>query len=355
MKQNIFNFIILSNLLISNSLSAEFFINVNLNNNTQNIIIDSSYDSFGFDENGVHRSGNMTDSEGFDANGRRIDSNSSINQSLNQSLSNSYTIDLNQDVVEGNFASFSGTIDFSTLPLTISTVEGRTVLLDEGNTINPFPSGIEIIKNGSLENSLGSSQYQNTEEVYEDVQVTYWTEYVRTSTTSSAVADGDGSFSLTQRAATIPQGGIISSRTSGSTRYRYVNNQSSYTNYYTWDSGTSTWLKFRYSADYYVSNRRTRTENRLVSSTTTDYFEINGVNDGDTIDVYIPLRLQVSLDGGIYQDVILTRNNISNQSLSFEINDINVRTASFRITDLNHSTQFSILANINIQSEMLRN
>lgn len=347
MKKNNFKLTLISTMFFCGSVNAEFLLNVNLSNDqngNNGIIVVSPYDEFGFDENGIHRDGGTTDTDGFRADGRKEDNNSSINQTLDQTLSSDYSVTLTQDVVEGNFGYVSGILTFNTTPVTVLSVEGNTVVLDESLTTNPFPSDIDIILNGtSTNNSSSSTPWSNTVDLYKDVLVNYFpadTLIRHHSTGGTAYCLSDNSIS----------NGTVLQQSNTSTRRRIYYSVRYSSNDDLCGSGT-----YRYRSDLWGSDIRQRTENRLVSSTTTDYFELSGVSDGDVVDIYIPIRLQVSLDGGLYQDVTLTRENINNQSLTFELNNIDVRTASFRITDLNHSTQFSNLTNIVIQPQMLRN
>ena len=332
---------LLSIFLATTTVNANYYINVDVakKNGKSPFVIESPYDIFGFDENGIHRSGEVVDPEGFNAEGLKPDSNSVINSSLNQTLDNAYNTNITQDVVEGNFGYVSGTIIFNSTPVTVSTVENNSVILDNGLTQNPFPSGIELIKNGNIEtNSTSANPWQNTVDVYETVSEYYWTPY---------------EFIHTRDKMGLPNcntshGTLISSSNHTSTRWRHYAN----TNYPVEPHPTLDGYCI-YMTDSWASSRRTRNVEKLVSSTTTDYFIINA-NNGDIIDVYMPLRLQVSIDGGLYQDITLNRGSVSSNQLTFEIPNLNARSLDFRITDLRHSTNLTDLTGVIIQPQMSR-
>jgi hypothetical protein len=340
--KNKFKLTLLSTLIISSSLSAEFFMNVQLQKNkngNNGIFVDSPYDSFGFDKDGIHRSGDVVDIEGFGANGLKPDSNSAINMTLDQNLDNSYNIELSQDIVEGNFGYISGTINFSTTPLTVQSIEGNNVVLDEGLTTNPFPSGIDIIKNGTVVNNSGSANdWQNIVNVYQDVSVYYWTsfEYIHSRTAGSSNLN-------------MSHGTLYSTTNHTATRWRVYINRNIATR--PWPDRDDLII---YGTDNWASSRRTRNESQLVSSITTDYFVLNNVAVNDTIDVYMPMKLQVSIDNDSYQNVELTRENASSNQLTFELENLDNQKLNFRITDLNHSTNISNITGLNINPQNLR-
>ena len=322
--------------LATTSVNANYYINVDVSkkNGQSPFVIESPYDIFGFDENGIHRSGELVDPEGFNAEGLKQDSNSVINSTLSQTLDNAYNINLIQDVVESNFGHITGTLSFITTPLTVSSVEGNSVILDNGLTSNPFPNGIEIIKNGVVEtNSSGAINWQHIENVYEERTVYDFPngyEYYGTSSVTWCRSDPN-----------IPDGTLLHSQNNTSVRYRH---------YSTGKTGRTCSGGYSYSSDVYRSIGVSRTVNQLVSSTTTDYFILNA-NVGDTIDVYMPIRLQVSIDGSLFEDVTLNRADSNTNQLTFELPNLNARSVDFRITDLQHSTD---LTGVVIQPQMLR-
>lgn len=342
--KNIYKFSLLSIFLATTTVNANYYINVDVakKNDQSPFVIESPYDIFGFDENGIHRSGEVVDPEGFNAEGLKPDSNSVINSSLNQTLDNAYNENITQDVIEGNFGYVSGTITFNSTPVTVSTVESNSVILDNGLTSNPFPSGIDIIKNGNIEtNSTAASAWQNTIEVYEDVRVSYFPPdaLIRHHST--------GGTAYCKSNPNISDGTLLDSNISSTRRRLYYS-----VRYATNDDLCGAGL-YRYRSDLWGADVRYRNENRLVSSTTTDYFILNA-NESDIIDVYMPLRLQVSIDGGLYQDITLNRENVNSNQLTFEIPNLNARSLDFRITDLQHSTNLTDLTGVIIQPQMLR-
>ena len=328
-------------LLASGYLNAEYLLNVNLKDQKNSIIVDSPFDSFGFDENGIHRSGETTDSEGFRADGRKADDNSNVNQSLNQELSTEYNLTMTQDIIEGNFGYLTGTLSFSTEGITVQTVDSNIVVADEGLTSNPFPNGIQIIRNGTVENNTSNAtSWEYIDEVYENVSEYYWTDYEFIHTRD-------------RRASTNPDvahGTLMEQANFTATRWRYYANRN-----YPRENWPDRDDLFLYMTDSWASSRRTRTVERLVSSTREDYYIISSLTQGDVIDVYMPIRLQVSIDGGLYEDVELTRDSVGSNSVTFELENLNARELRFRVTDLNHSTRFVDLTGVNIQPEMLRN
>ena len=340
MKKNNFKLILISTILIAGSVNAEFILNVNIDNQKNSIVVDSPFDQFGFDENGIHRSGETTDPEGFNSEGTKPDTNSNVNQSLNQILDSAYNVTLTQDVVEGNFSSLSGTLTFSTTPISVLSVEGNTVVLDEEITTNPFPSNIDIIVNGSqTNNTTAAVPWSNTVEVYQNVQVGYFPPdfLIRHHST--------GGTAYCRTDPNIADGTVLVTSIQSTRRRLYLS---------AGISGNCSDGSYRYLTDLWGADIRYRTESQLVSSTTTDYFILNNVAENDSVDVYLPLRLQASVDGGLYEDVALTRDNVSSNQLTFELTGIDARSVSFRITDLNHSTQLGTLTGLVIEPDMAR-
>lgn len=327
--------------LATTSVNADYYMNVDIakKNGQSPFVIESPYDIFGFDENGIHRSGDVVDPEGFNADGLRPDSNSVVNSTLSQTLDNAYSVTLTQDVVEGNFGYVTGTLSFNTTPVTVSNVEGNSVILDNGLTSNPFPSGIEIIKNGVVEtNSSSANAWQNTVNVYEEVRIKYISEWVLVNS---------GSYGYWRTNPNLSNGYVL--------QYAQYDSEVGYKQRDVvnggWDREDGG--RYLYWADRYIASTRYRNETRLVSSTTTDYFILNA-NSGDTVDVYMPIRLQVSIDGGLFEDVTLNRADANTNQLTFELPNLNARNLDFRITDLQHSTNLTDLTGIVIQPQMLR-
>lgn len=128
---------------------------------------------------------------------------------------------------------------------------------------------------------------------------------------------GNGSYSLTQPAATRPIGYTFSTETNGNIVYYDYNGR----------------LRFNYRFQYWLSYQRTTTQSVLVGYNNTDYSLFSNVNTSDQLEIKKPVTLEYSIDNTNWNIVDTQRENITQGSLSFEINNINSEQLFFRISD----------------------
>lgn len=345
---------ILVGLIATASIYSEQYI-IKVQNIEKDILsVESAYDQHGFDKDGINKdTGTDRDNDGYNQEGTREDVDSNLSFSFSNKLENSYTETVTQQAEQGNFNKVSGTFTFTKNEAIIQSIDSKNVI-DKSTIINsPFPNGIEIIKNGSLYNNISNlGDYTDVEEVYEQVAVTYYTDWILYGTSSSATLSGDGSHSLTQSAATKPMGTTISQRNWGDRPYKYVSNEPTY--YRSYQSTSTGNLMFQYRCDYYEKQKRTRYEDRLVSTTETHYTEISNVISGEIIEVNKPVKLEINIDNSGWQTVELIRPNLSSGSVNFELNGIDGRNIDFRISDNNYGVDYTTINSFNISLENKR-
>ena len=341
MKKNIiiFPLLTLSSLI---SMEASTYL-VQLSQTDAKIVIKSSYDQFGFDKDGNHKDGGTSDQDGFNNIGIKDDINSSIDQTLNNKLLSSQEYNIAQDVNEGNFTEFNGSFSFDKEIITLINQDSKVSYLKSTENTNSYPNNIEVIKNGSIINSTYiSSDFIQQEPIYEDVTSTYWTTPVNRGNINTFTAlSGNGSYSLTQSAATKTIGYTLSVNTSNSGRTKsYLRvAQNNHISYYEYNNR----YQFRYSFSYWDSHQRTTTNNVLTGYNNTNYSEYSNANIGDEIEILKPIKLEYSTDNISWTEINTTRDNITESKLNFNIDSVDTQNINFRLTDQGHSYSISTL------------
>ena len=329
-------YILLILLTTSNIAVANKYI-MKINVDEQNISIQDTYDSNGFDKNGLHRdTGTESDGNGYNQEGIRDDVDSNISNSLSHKLSYNYITSINQQVDQSDFIGFSGEITFQKNTATIINVDSRNVISKSSIISSPFSSGNKIIKNNSLfENIYNTGNYTHVDNVYENVQVSYYTDWILSGT--STASGTNPSFSY---------GSIASSHST----WKYVVNESSYYRTYLLNGSP----RYQYNCDYYTKSLRTRTEQRLVSSTETHYTTINNVSVNDTIEVFMPIYLDINIDNNGWENLTLNRDNLSEGKVTFSLEGISAKNIELRINDKGAGLDYTMLQKFSINFKNIR-
>ena len=312
--------------------------------------VDSNYDQYGFYSNGQHRNGTNQDNEGYDINGIRPDLNSSINISLNQPLNSEQNFYIQQDPLEGNFYGFEGTISFNRDIITLENIDNKVAYLKSDNS-NPYSN--TLIKNGTIDNSISTSEFNITEDVYEIQSVEVWSDYVASGDVRNCIGcqTGNGSLSLTQTAATRPIGYVMRTESNSNTRSQSrVAEQNGYYGYYEYNGR----LRFNYRIEYWHSTRSFRNENVLVGTNSIDYYEFSNSNVGDQIEIEKPIILEYSTDNINWNTVETTRIDTNQGVLNFNLSNLNSNQFYFRLTDSGDSQNITTLTNFQVNFNQSR-
>jgi hypothetical protein len=328
------NILIIVFIILNHNIIASNYI-VKIKTDTTNILTDSGFDINGFDKDGFHKDTKTeVDNNGYNKEGIRNDIDSNISANISNKLITNYETNINQQDEQGDFIEVSGIISFNKNISNILNVDSKNVILKSQIISSPFSNGNQIIKNNLLySNIYNIADYDKVDNVYENVSVTYYTDWTLRGTSTATTTNPSYS-----------SGQTVSSRNWGTSPYKYVANESSY--YRTYELNGS--MRYQYNCDYYEKSKRTRTEQRLVSSTTTKYTEINNVLNNDVIEVFIPIKLEVNIDSAGWQNIPLDRNDITKGEVSFSISNILFRSIDIRISDSLIGEDYTTLNNIDL-------